>query len=165
MGVGMPSFGGAQSGLMYGMGAGKKGAGVKREGFNAMSEDMFPSLPGSSAVRKPGSGSPNMSEASQMGQSGADGATTAQARVAPQGQRSSGAGRDTEDRYRLIGLLPIVRNPPPDLKMMALGVDLTTLGLNLNSPGANDMFAHAAFDSFLLRSSLSCDFCVYRYPH
>lgn len=51
MGLGMPQFGG-EGNLVYG----KKQQG-NREGFNAMSEDMFPSLPG--AKMKSGGDSPH----------------------------------------------------------------------------------------------------------
>ena len=37
-------------------------------------------------------------------------------------------------RYGLLGLLHVIRMSEPDLTMLALGTDLTGLGLNLNSP-------------------------------
>jgi len=37
------------------------------------------------------------------------------------------------DRFGLIGLLSVIRMTDPDLNTLALGTDLTTLGLNLNS--------------------------------
>lgn len=37
------------------------------------------------------------------------------------------------DRYGLLGLLGVIRMSNPDLTSLALGIDLTTLGLNLNS--------------------------------
>jgi len=37
------------------------------------------------------------------------------------------------DRYGLTGLLSVIRMTDPDLNTLALGTDLTTLGLNLNS--------------------------------
>ena len=39
-----------------------------------------------------------------------------------------------EDKYGLLGLLHVIRMIDPDLTTLALGTDLTTLGLNLNSP-------------------------------
>lgn len=39
-----------------------------------------------------------------------------------------------EDVYGLLGLLSVIRMTDPDLTTLALGTDLTTLGLNLNSP-------------------------------
>jgi len=38
------------------------------------------------------------------------------------------------DRWGLLGLLSVIRMTDPDLNILALGTDLTTLGLNLNSP-------------------------------
>ena len=38
------------------------------------------------------------------------------------------------DRFGLLGLLSVIRMSDPDLTNLALGTDLTTLGLNLNSP-------------------------------
>ena len=38
------------------------------------------------------------------------------------------------DRFGLLGLLGVIRMTDPDLTTLALGTDLTTLGLNLNSP-------------------------------
>lgn len=37
------------------------------------------------------------------------------------------------DPYGLLGLLSVIRMSDPDLTSLALGLDLTTLGLNLNS--------------------------------
>eukprot|EP00268_Persea_americana_P042903 TRINITY_DN4298_c0_g1_i6.p1 TRINITY_DN4298_c0_g1~~TRINITY_DN4298_c0_g1_i6.p1 ORF type:complete len:649 (-),score=126.07 TRINITY_DN4298_c0_g1_i6:356-2302(-) len=38
------------------------------------------------------------------------------------------------DKFSLLGLLGVIRNHDPDLASLSLGIDLTTLGLNLNSP-------------------------------
>lgn len=37
------------------------------------------------------------------------------------------------DPYGLLGLLSVIRTSDADLASLALGIDLTTLGLNLNS--------------------------------
>ncbi|KDN46994.1 hypothetical protein K437DRAFT_223345 [Tilletiaria anomala UBC 951] len=37
------------------------------------------------------------------------------------------------DRFGLVGLLSIIKMPDPDLSMLALGADLSKLGLNMNS--------------------------------
>lgn len=37
------------------------------------------------------------------------------------------------DPFGLLGLLSVIRMSDPDLTSLALGIDLTTLGLNLNS--------------------------------
>ncbi|XP_010535513.1 PREDICTED: probable NOT transcription complex subunit VIP2 [Tarenaya hassleriana] len=43
------------------------------------------------------------------------------------------AAAQSEDRYGLVALLGIIKMSNPDLSSLALGIDLTTLGLNLNS--------------------------------
>lgn len=47
---------------------------------------------------------------------------------------SSPSGVASADGFGLLGLLSVIRMTDPDLSMLALGSDLTTLGLNLNSP-------------------------------
>ena len=42
--------------------------------------------------------------------------------------------RDSPHRYGLLGLLGVIRMTNPDLNMLALGTDLTTMGLDLNAP-------------------------------
>ena len=46
-------------------------------------------------------------------------------------------GRTQENEYGLLGLLKIIRMTDLDLNTLALGQDLTTLGLNLNSQEPN----------------------------
>lgn len=41
--------------------------------------------------------------------------------------------KSSPDRFGLLGLLSVIRMSDPDLTSIALGIDLTTLGLNLNS--------------------------------
>jgi len=48
-------------------------------------------------------------------------------------QKTPGAG---PDRFGLLGLLSVIRMTDADVTTLALGTDLTTLGLNLNSPEA-----------------------------
>lgn len=58
------------------------------------------------------------------------------------GGKGSGGGKGVgggqmaaaTDRFGLLGLLGVIRMSDPDLTTLALGTDLTTLGLNLNSP-------------------------------
>jgi len=38
------------------------------------------------------------------------------------------------DPYRMLGLLKVLKMQDPDLNTLALGADLTSLGLNLSSP-------------------------------
>ncbi|KAI9287382.1 hypothetical protein BC943DRAFT_274888 [Umbelopsis sp. AD052] len=48
---------------------------------------------------------------------------------------SGGSQQDNApDPYGLLGLLGVIRMTDPDLSMLALGSDLTTLGLDLNTP-------------------------------
>ncbi|GET61532.1 general negative regulator of transcription subunit 2 [Rhizophagus irregularis DAOM 181602=DAOM 197198] len=49
---------------------------------------------------------------------------------------SSSSSVASADEFGLLGLLSVIRMTDPDLSMLALGSDLTTLGLNLNSPDA-----------------------------
>ncbi|CEF98208.1 NOT2/NOT3/NOT5 [Ostreococcus tauri] len=44
------------------------------------------------------------------------------------------SGTLQKDRYGLLGLLPVIRMVNPNVSTLALGADLTMLGLNLNSP-------------------------------
>mmetsp|Transcript_15058 Transcript_15058/g.45133 ORF Transcript_15058/g.45133 Transcript_15058/m.45133 type:complete len:406 (-) Transcript_15058:63-1280(-) len=44
------------------------------------------------------------------------------------------AERAAREKYGLMGILKVIRMTDPDLNTLALGMDLTTLGLNLNSP-------------------------------
>ncbi|XP_054811771.1 probable NOT transcription complex subunit VIP2 isoform X3 [Prosopis cineraria] len=50
-----------------------------------------------------------------------------------QGIKSMQASQSTPDPFGLLGLLSVIRMSDPDLTSLALGIDLTTLGLNLNS--------------------------------
>ncbi|KAL2541149.1 NOT2/NOT3/NOT5 family [Abeliophyllum distichum] len=50
-----------------------------------------------------------------------------------QGMKPMQAGQTTSDPFGLLGLLSVIRMSDPDLTSLALGIDLTTLGLNLNS--------------------------------
>ncbi|KAH9602381.1 hypothetical protein KSS87_016829 [Heliosperma pusillum] len=50
-----------------------------------------------------------------------------------QGVKSIQATQPAADSFGLLGLLGVIRMSDPDLTSLALGIDLTTLGLNLNS--------------------------------
>ncbi|XP_031736371.1 probable NOT transcription complex subunit VIP2 isoform X6 [Cucumis sativus] len=50
-----------------------------------------------------------------------------------QGLKSMQATQSSPDPFGLLGLLSVIRLSDPDLASLALGIDLTTLGLNLNS--------------------------------
>uniref|UniRef100_A0A5B7A4X8 Putative NOT transcription complex subunit VIP2 isoform X1 n=1 Tax=Davidia involucrata TaxID=16924 RepID=A0A5B7A4X8_DAVIN len=50
-----------------------------------------------------------------------------------QGMKSMQAAQAAPDPFGLLGLLSVIRMSDPHLTSLALGIDLTTLGLNLNS--------------------------------
>ena len=50
-----------------------------------------------------------------------------------QGVKTMQAAQVASDTFGLLGLLSVIRMSDPDLTSLALGIDLTTLGLNLNS--------------------------------
>ncbi|XP_077222333.1 NOT2 / NOT3 / NOT5 family isoform X2 [Tasmannia lanceolata] len=50
-----------------------------------------------------------------------------------QSLKSMQGSQQSPDRFGLLGLLSVIRMSDPDLSSLALGIDLTTLGLNLNS--------------------------------
>ncbi|XP_059429997.1 probable NOT transcription complex subunit VIP2 isoform X2 [Corylus avellana] len=50
-----------------------------------------------------------------------------------QGIKPMQAAQSAPDPFGLLGLLSVIRMSDPDLTSLALGIDLTTLGLNLNS--------------------------------
>ncbi|KAJ8452709.1 hypothetical protein Cgig2_005045 [Carnegiea gigantea] len=50
-----------------------------------------------------------------------------------QGIKSMQSSQPASDPFGLLGLLSVIRMSDPDLTSLALGIDLTTLGLNLNS--------------------------------
>ncbi|KAI7732568.1 hypothetical protein M8C21_024174, partial [Ambrosia artemisiifolia] len=49
------------------------------------------------------------------------------------GVKSMQVSQAAPDRFGLLGILSVTRMSDPDLTSLALGIDLTTLGLNLNS--------------------------------
>lgn len=62
-------------------------------------------------------------------------------------QASSQTGAQP-DRFGLLGLLSVIRMTDPDLTTLALGTDLTTLGLHLNSSdNVYKTFAHPWADN------------------
>ncbi len=48
------------------------------------------------------------------------------------------------ERFGMLGLLNVIKMTDPDLNMLALGTDLTTLGLNLNSSEVTHHFTSAS---------------------
>ncbi|XVF68673.1 hypothetical protein PTKIN_Ptkin11bG0020200 [Pterospermum kingtungense] len=49
------------------------------------------------------------------------------------GMKSMQSAQSNTDPFGLLGLLSVIKMSDPDLTSLALGIDLTTLGLNLNS--------------------------------
>ena len=128
-----------------GMGGGKGGGGLG--GVSLAPGANFPPMqragsggggfPGLGGVPKPGG----------EGYPGANGGAYAQSQGAPSrafgaggaydggGEGGAARGASAEvDRFGLLGLLGVIRMSDPDVTTLALGTDLTTLGLNLNSP-------------------------------
>lgn len=70
---------------------------------------------------------PLMSPSSQTAQS------ASMARRTPEDDATE-AEKAAKERYGLLGILKVIRMTDADLNTLALGMDLTTLGLNLNSP-------------------------------
>lgn len=59
--------------------------------------------------------------------------SNASQRFRDQGVESVQTAESAHDPYGLLGLLSVIWMSDPDLTSLALGIDLTTLGLNLNS--------------------------------
>eukprot|EP00051_Salpingoeca_urceolata_P027867 m.483630 g.483630 ORF g.483630 m.483630 type:complete len:577 (+) comp23014_c0_seq1:185-1915(+) len=134
-----------------GVGMGMKKAGDHNEGFNMVQQD-FPALPGSKPNKpsdgpsSPGSSGPHSPQQQMQAMQGGQLTTQPQPQQQSMGIRSgerSGQllsafpmppGSAESDRYKLIGLLGVIRMVDQDLAMLALGSDLTSQGLNLNSP-------------------------------
>lgn len=143
-----PSLGGAPAATQRSMDApGQDAAGVllgvgKMSKSPAFGEEDFPALPGAPAENR--RAPQNVQQAQRLiqrpGQNFGSG-------VNDIGKMNPGLGRKPEagisstmssvgqeDTYGLLGLLNVIRMTDPDLTTLALGTDLTTLGLNLNSP-------------------------------
>lgn len=74
--------------------------------------------------------------AAQQQQAALKGGVPGAAAAAAGGKMGGGLAGPQPDRFGLLGLLSVIRMTDPDLTTLALGTDLTTLGLNLNSPEA-----------------------------
>ncbi|EOD04246.1 hypothetical protein EMIHUDRAFT_453933 [Emiliania huxleyi CCMP1516] len=111
--------------------------------FRAVEED-FPALGGAPAKRPAAVGSGGADFPPLGGGMGDEAAQShALARdfgAPPGGEPASSAGSAT-DRFGLMGILSAIRMTEPDLNTLALGTDLTSLGLNLNS--ADSLYATA----------------------
>lgn len=124
----------ALNGGLAGMGALSGIAAAKLpQDFQMVSED-FPALPAA------------MGGHGHDGAGGHDGLGGVQQQMKQMGHIPGGAGipapvsrptgtqlGSSQDRFGLLGLLSVIQMTNPDLNTLALGTDLTTLGLNLNS--------------------------------
>jgi len=100
--------------------------------FAIQSED-FPALPGAAPASSDGGGGLGGPVGGGFGFApGALGGGGGVQRSLPSLSSDLGA-RGGTDRYGLMGLLSVIRMTDQDLNTLALGTDLTTLGLNLNS--------------------------------
>ncbi|KAK6517190.1 hypothetical protein TWF506_007064 [Arthrobotrys conoides] len=62
----------------------------------------------------------------------------------PDTEPSESSGPSEIDRFGLNGLLPLIRNEDLDMALLALGTDLTQLGLELNQPEYGSIFLNTA---------------------
>jgi CCR4-NOT transcription complex subunit 2 len=129
--------GGPQSGVVYE--SGSVGGGGAASGASGVGSGGLASLrAGSSPSQAPGG--PTMS--THQVEHGAVGSPSVMGGVSHGGVHGAGAvgsarggspGGAAQTRYGLLGLLSVIQYTDQDLNTLALGVDLTTLGLNLNS--------------------------------
>ena len=84
---------------------------------------------GGNGGSSPGSATPS----SQAGSLPQPPSTPGAGAVAPIQQPAQQVLFSPADRYGLLGLLHIIKTADPDLSMLALGSDLTTLGLDLGA--------------------------------
>jgi len=125
-----------------GKGPGNMGGLMQPPGLNAdMKDGSSPSYPplarqGSSGASSVGFGvqGPGGRQAGAPGgiqfEGGAPPPPSKPGAVVPPGP----SGTSQKDRYGLLGLLPVIRMVNPNVSTLALGADLTMLGLNLSSP-------------------------------
>lgn len=131
-GLGMGGMGGMMQGGMIGIAAAAK----IHQDFQMASED-FPALPGLGGAPSRGGGEDEKQHSGLAGPMGPGGVQ--QMGLGGAVQRPGSFGTSTQvkagsvDRFGLLGLLSVIQMTNPDLNTLALGTDLTTLGLNLNS--------------------------------
>eukprot|EP00753_Platysulcus_tardus_P017316 PLAT6362.1.p1 GENE.PLAT6362.1~~PLAT6362.1.p1 ORF type:complete len:590 (-),score=218.67 PLAT6362.1:93-1769(-) len=118
---------GAAAGGGGAAGGGAAGGGAAGGGGGAGSSGME-RAPGGASARPAAGGGGGSSSAGGGGGLGGD------ATRAAGSERGEGTTGTDKERYGLMGLLSVIRMTDPDLNTLALGIDLTTLGLNLNSP-------------------------------
>lgn len=84
----------------------------------------------------------------------------------PNSSPSNTSNGDQINKWGLKGLLNVIRMTDPSLNMLALGTDLTTLGLNLNSSEVlYATFAHPCHDMPTRREpDYVLPYCYYMHP-
>jgi CCR4-NOT transcription complex subunit 2 len=128
-----------------GGGAAGGGAGAQAIDFSIQNESDFPALGGGGDGTKRFGGAGSEGAGTPVGggkDGGKDGPGGGGGGGGPGGggggplgtPSSAAAAAAAGDRYGLLGLLQVIRMTDQDLTMLALGTDLTSLGLNLNSP-------------------------------
>mmetsp|Transcript_61 Transcript_61/g.69 ORF Transcript_61/g.69 Transcript_61/m.69 type:complete len:534 (-) Transcript_61:215-1816(-) len=136
-----PALGGAPgTGRVMGGGQGGGGGGNfgaypdssqhSAEFTSMMSEESFPALPG--GLGQDGSTGLGLGGLG-LSTSGSGNSITSGAGSGGGGENSDGTVEGKQAQYGLLGLLAVIRMMDADLNTLALGSDLTTLGLNLNS--------------------------------
>jgi len=117
-------------------------AAQQRARFNLQNES-FPALPGSGGDSSRSSKSRNTAPKSTISSATSNSTATTSATTTTTAKTASSSSSSSNSRYGLLGLLNVIRMTDPDLSTLALGKDLTSLGLNLNSPDS----LHATFAS------------------
>ena len=121
-------------GMQGGMGGGGLGMG------NVMQQQLMPDrggapgFPGGLRGQQPQQQQQAQQQQQQQqfpGLGGAQGGAFVDPNASTKGSKP--VGDANPDRFGLLGLLSVIRMSDPDLTTLALGTDLTTLGLNLNS--------------------------------
>jgi hypothetical protein len=109
----------------------------------AIQQEDFPALPGTTPAPPPpappklgpGGGSVGGEDGSMSMSGGMKGLALAalgeDGKLTP--SPSGGSSKAAAEQFGLLGLLNVIRMTDPDLNTLALGSDLTTLGLNLNA--------------------------------
>lgn len=101
--------------------------------FSIQNDSDFPALGGAAGNDAAGTEGDKSATAATDGKDKASGSAADASSPLPGGGALS-AATSSADKYGLLGLLHVIRMSEPDLTMLALGTDLTGLGLNLNAP-------------------------------
>ncbi|PKA60295.1 hypothetical protein AXF42_Ash008354 [Apostasia shenzhenica] len=120
-------------------------AGTNQDLLHLYGSDMFPSSHGAYHSQVQSNGPPSIGSYDQLIQQYQNPVNQSQVRLQQMSAVSqtyrdhslkSMQGTQTFDRFGLLGLLSVIRGNDPNLTSLAMGMDLTTLGLNLlSSPG------------------------------